>query len=196
MDDPDVVGWLSLRNIAPELVAARDLARALPKEGPLPSWMRFEGRSWRESSHRLIVPLRGPDGRIESLHARALAPREANGRDKAASPARAEIRGLVMAEMRALFMLDGDTAPESLLIVEGVPDFLTWATRYPDNDVVAPAVIGVISGSWSDAVAQRVPAGLRVAVRVHRDDAGRRYAARIRTSLEARCAVHFFSEES
>jgi hypothetical protein len=84
--------------------------------------------------------------------------------------------------------------PAALVIAEGVPDFLTWPTRYSDRDESAPAVIGVISGSWSDAIAARVPDGLRVAVRTHRDDAGRGYASRICASLSPRCVVLCFPE--
>jgi hypothetical protein len=95
-----------------------------------------------------------------------------------------------MADARALAMLAGKARPVALLVAEGVPDHLTWATRYKASDDSAPAVLGVLSGSWSDELAARVPDGLRVAVRVHRDDAGNHYAARICASLAARCEVH------
>jgi hypothetical protein len=139
----------------------------------------------------------GPAGAVESVHARALAPREANGRDKAASPSGAEVRGLVLADARGVSMLRGEYRPASLVIAEGPPDFLTWATRWSDaDDESAPAILGVLAGSWSDEFAARVPSGLRVAVRTHRDGAGEKYAARIVASLVARCAVYRLTEPS
>jgi hypothetical protein len=142
----------------------------------------------------VIVPLYGARGALESLHARSLAPREANGRDKAASPAGAEVRGLVMADTTGVAMLRGEHVPARLMIAEGVPDWLTWATRYSDADEDAPALLGVIAGSWTEAIAERVPSGVRVAVRTHRDNAGAKYADRICASLGARCVVHRFPE--
>jgi hypothetical protein len=182
--------------LSPETVEERDFARALPPTGILPRWMHCPrrdredlGPSWLAGSYRLVVPMRGPGGEIESLHARTL---EKGAEPKAASPAGASVAGLVMADAAAVTMLRGDHQPAQLVITEGVPDFLTWATRWSDADEDAPAVLGVIAGSWTDELAGRVPSGARVAVRTHRDAAGVKYADRICASLAARCAVHRF----
>jgi hypothetical protein len=75
-----------------------------------------------------------------------------------------------------------------VIITEGAPDFLTVATHYGCTEY-APAVLGVVSGSWSDELAARIPTECRVVVRVHRDEAGAKYLAAIRRSLSGRCRV-------
>lgn len=193
--DPEVAAWLAARGLSSAVVAHLDLARALPLAGPaLPGWLRYEGRSWRESSHRLVVPLYGSTGLVESLHARALRPQAP--KDKAASPAGAEVRGLVMADAAGRAMLAGQLAPSRVVVAEGVPDFLTWGTWAGDLTDASTAVLGVISGSWDDALAARVPDGAQVAVRAHRDSTGAKYADRIASTLSARCAVYRFPPES
>ena len=76
-----------------------------------------------------------------------------------------------------------------ILVVEGEPDFLTWATQAAATDFDVPLVIGVISGSWSERLAARLPTGARVIIRTHHDAAGDRYAEAIRETLSHRCAV-------
>jgi hypothetical protein len=127
-------------------------------------------------------------GLLESLHARALAPR--NPGEKAASPAGAEIRGLVMANTLGRRMLEGSTlgdwspaaetvASVGLWVAEGLPDFLTLATNWSDGDAGAPAVLGVVSGSWTETLAARVPDGCEVVIATDPDSAGEKYADRI-----------------
>jgi len=145
----------------------------------LPNWARYRGAPWNETGHRLIVAMHGCSGAIETLHARCVAPKDEKGRDKAASPAGVEIRGSVMADPLAQQLLAGRTWPQwamahDIVITEGVPDFLTWASIGRDT-ADAPAVIGVVSGSWTDAIAARIPPGSRVVVRTHHDDAGNKY---------------------
>ena len=199
-EDAGVSSWIASRGLDAATVEERDLARALPLEGPLPRWMRFEGESWRERGLRVIVPLYGPTGALESLHARCLAPREENGRDKAASPAGAEVRGLVMADALGRLLLsggalaDGTPAAElvarvGVVVAEGVPDFLTWATRWSEAAEDAPAVFGIVAGSWTGDIAEQVPDGAKVCVRTHDDGAGRKYAGVIADSLSERCHV-------
>ena len=75
------------------------------------------------------------------------------------------------------------------LVVEGEPDFLTWATRFSDANETAPGVIGVGSGAWSKGLADRIPDRARVIVRTHDDRAGQKYAAEVIDTLGARCDV-------
>ena len=132
------------------------------------------------------------------MHARAVdAPA---GIPKGLSPAGHTLRGLVMADPLSRLLLsggacgDGESAADvvrrcDLVVAEGVPDFLTWATRWGDAAEDAPAVVGVIVGSWTEAIAARVPDGTSVVVREHADTAGSKYTAKIVASLRERCPV-------
>jgi len=173
---PDVAEAWAARKIDVEAVEKLDLARALRQGAPVPSW----ASSW--VSHRLIVPMYDAAGKLSSVHAR-----RPDGKTKALSPADHAIKGLVFANPLGLLMLEGkplgvEAARKGLIVAEGVPDFLTLAT-------CGRAVLGVISGSWSEEVAERVPAGARVLLATHDDAAGDRYAEKIRESLGSRCGV-------
>ena len=76
-----------------------------------------------------------------------------------------------------------------LVVAEGLPDFLLSATRFSDSREHAPAVIGVISGSWTRELESRIPDATRIALRFHRDEAGRKYASQVSPELRARCEV-------
>jgi hypothetical protein len=75
-----------------------------------------------------------------------------------------------------------------IIITEGPIDFLTVATQFGCSEY-APAVLGVVSGSWSDELAARIPTECRVVVKVHRDGAGAKYRDAICRSLSGRCRV-------
>jgi hypothetical protein len=82
-----------------------------------------------------------------------------------------------------------DGSAPLVVVTEGDPDFMTWGTRFSDADEAAPATFGIFSGSWSPAIAARVPDGTRVSVRTDHDDAGDRYAAVVIDSLRSRCPI-------
>jgi hypothetical protein len=155
-----------------------DLARVIPRGAALPCWARFLGHSWAVT-HRLVVPLFGPAGEMESIHARSLAAIVPGGQAKAASPTGYEVAGLVMANAPARAMLESGELPSGeLLVVEGLPDFLAAAVAEPER-----AVLGILSGSFTPEIAARVPARARVEIRTHDDRAGERYAAQIAAAL-------------
>lgn len=183
---------LEFRGLDPAVIGDRDLARTLPPDGSLPGWARFNGRTWRDSGHLLIVPLCDALGEIQSLHARSLRP----GADpKGLSPAGHASAGLILACPLARQVLGGGIpawwrhpAPPAFIVAEGVPDFLTVACRYGEMEY-APATVGVLSGAWSGEVAARIPDRCRVVIRTHADEAGRKYQAEIAASLCRRCRV-------
>jgi len=72
----------------------------------------------------------------------------------------------------------------TVLITEGVPDFLTWATHTD-----AYVTFGIIAGSWIRGFAECIPPDVRVLIRTHDDDAGHKYAQRIGETLRDRCQV-------
>lgn len=202
--DAEVRNWIRNRGLDYAGIVDRDLMRALPTSLVLPAWARFpllvrEGSaSWLSGPQqfRMIVPMFGATGEIESVHVRALHPTDPKGRDKAASPAGAQVGGLVMADSlaRRVLRADADAVEmilrNGLVIAEGEPDYLTFGTTFPDDVAdTAPGVIGVIAGSWSDEIASRIPTSCRVVVWTHHDEAGAKYATKIIATLHRRCVV-------
>ena len=190
--DAVVGGYLEGRGLNPSGIEwCGDLARALPEDVPMPPWAQCGGRSWSESDHRLIVPLYGPGGDMESLHARCI---DSATQPKGVSPAGHQIGGLVMADGPGQSLLRerawwSDNDPCRVLVVEGVPDYLVASVSVSEEGPCAPAIIGVLSGSWSQAIADRLPDHSVVTVATHDDRAGHRYADTIFQTLKHRCEV-------
>jgi len=203
-DDVEVAKFLESRNITPDKVELSDLARAIPAGARVPRWAgcRFQG-GWLPWSrhHRLVVRGWGAMGTMESLHARALGhlPQDLpKGLWPAAGAGSAS--GLLMAEPLALLLLQGQAPSwwkrKEVVIAEGLPDFLSWATNYSEADANAPAIFGITAGSWSPALAGRIPDDCRVIVATHHDPAGDRYAATIaETFAERNCELRRWTQE-
>ena len=141
---------LDLRAIDPAVIADRDLARALPPAGTLPRWAWHNGQSWRDSGHVLIVPLYDAMGSLRSVHARSMQP---SADPKGLSPAGYSSAGLVLADSFARGLLARGVPaawPASqvptVLVCEGVPDFLANATHYGEWEH-APVTLAVLSGA-------------------------------------------------
>jgi hypothetical protein len=180
-DDPEVSGYLVRRKIDPVLASALRLVRCLPSGARLPRWARYGRQSWAETGHRMLLRVFDHEGRTRSVRAWRVTEGDS---PKRLPPAGHLTAGLVMANRPAWEMLAGrDTAPLRLLVTEGEPDFLTWATKVDDG------VIGLISGSWSEAFAARVPRGSEVPIMTHHDPAGDRYARAVFESLRDKCAA-------
>jgi hypothetical protein len=186
LDDDEVTAWLRSRGLDAIAVEDRDLARALPADG-LPGWARW----WPRHGARCVVPTWGPDGALVALRAR-VTELPFPGGPKALHAIGAPLG--ILADGTALAMLRGDAwvgeaGPVMVIIAEGEPDWLTWATWFGEADS-APAVFGLPgSGSWSSAIASRIPDGAVVAVRTDDDVDGRAYSAAIVRDLARRCSV-------
>lgn len=191
--EPDL---LQVRGLDAAEVQAAELARLLPRTARLPRWARCQGQGWA-ARHRVLVPLYGASGAMESLHARDLQPGAAD--PKALSPTGCLLAGLVMANARGQELLRTGAAPGAgVLVAEGVPDFLTLALLEPER-----AVLGLVGWSWSDDVAARIPDGAPVTIWTHTDaeqvgpdgrprgEAGQKYAQKLVRSLRGRCPVRW-----
>lgn len=192
-DRPDVREALEARGLSPELVAALDLARALdPELPPLAPWARTSGRRWAEAGYALLLPAYAPaDGapRLEmrSLRAWCVDPGRPDHLPKRAAPAGMHTAGLVLADPQARRIIERGE-PARFVVAEGEPDYLSLAA------VAAQAergwgVLGVVAGSWTQAVADLVPAGSVVAVATHDDPAGHGYAHKVAESARDRFDV-------
>jgi hypothetical protein len=194
--DAAAAAYLTGRAIDPGMVDLYQLARALPVDAPAPSWARCRGVSWSRS-HRLILPVFDHSGAMRSLRAWRV-DGENSDAPKRTAPAGKALAGLALACPVARRMLATGQAPSwasagalEIIITEGEPDFLTWATQTSDADEAPPAVLGVVSGAWGEALAARIPDGARVLIRTHGDEAGARFSAAIVASLAGRNVALF-----
>ena len=185
--DIEVAAWLAGRSLDPETIARLDLVRSLPSSPvQLPNWARMGQYSWAQSSHRIIVRFWNAFGNPVTLHARAT---RGSTKPKGISPRGFDIQGAVMANRHGWELLCSGETKRQVLIAEGVPDWLVWSTWAQRTNSTAPAVLGVISGSWTDELARRIPDQARVLIRTHPDKAGDKYADKITASLVSRCTV-------
>ena len=199
--------WLhEARGIDVQNVAELDLARVLgpptAHRGPLPEcihstwakWPPYPFPRWIPASwwprYRLVLPAWTASGSLGSVRLRCPGDPGEN-RPKELAPKGVSAKGLTLADPLGLSLLRGDPDPcwdGSVVLVEGCPDFLTWAARRWRGK--RAAVLGVWSGSWTTDLAARIPAGSKVSIRTHNDPAGDRYATLIAKTLAATCPIH------
>lgn len=175
--DPEVAEWVKARGMNVNHVDGSEVARSIPKRGDLPIWAKFQGKSWRETGHKLIVPMFDHAGDLRSVRACRVI---AGDSPKRLPPGGYRASGLVMACTLAQAMLKGTWIPQRLVIVEGEPDFLIWSSR---TGIAAHARIGLTSGGWTSEIAAKVPVGCEVSLRTDHDEAGERYAREVAATL-------------
>ena len=174
--DHDPLTWLHSRGIDPDTVAAYDLVRMIPDGIELPAW----AGSWSALGYRLVVQAFDSKGQLASLHARYTRPGEAT--IKARWPTGYSMKGLVMANPVAVAMLQGkNRKPGKVVLCEGIPDFLTAATRLP-----GATVFGFTAGSWQGDHAQCIPDGSTVYIMADSDAAGTGYRDKITATFAGR----------
>ena len=174
-ESPEARAWLKSRGLperipnAPFYVLPRDLV-------DVPEW----AQSWQRSGHRALFPLVDYAGHVRSVKARPL------GSGKGKAPAGFPVGKLVLANRAALAVLRGDAGdtPPETIVVEGEPDWLTFAASFADLPV-----IGAASGAWSEAFAQRFPREIGWWIGTDDNEAGDRYAREIAATLRAPAAV-------
>lgn len=177
---------LTRRAIDPRVVDTHELARAITQYTDHPVWARYRGdadeaRRWVDTGHSVILPVYDHDAKMRSVRAWRIV--RGDDAPKRLPPAGCKATGLVLANGLALRMLRGETGPCRVVIVEGEPDYLSVATRWH------VAVIGVLSGSWSEDFAGRLPFGVSVVIRTHCDKAGDRYADTVTKTIVGRGEV-------
>lgn len=188
--DTEARTMLEGRGLDVEHIDALGLARVVPASVSLSPWASFRRQPWTATGHRLVLPVVDHHGDVRSLRAWRIVDGES---PKRLPPAGYRASGLVLACPFARAMLAGNLEglpmPLRIVVVEGEPDFLTWATRFSDADESAPVVLGVLSGSWTSELASRIPDGARIVIRTHADAAGLRYATQVARTLSGRCSV-------
>ncbi len=191
--DSEATAWLRSRGLEPDRIEEQQAARVLGPSMPLPQWAAFRGSRdhavpWTATGHRIVVAMRDCAGAIQSIRARSIVDSDD---PKALPPSGYRSSGIVMACPIATMMLASGAWPAfadgRLVIVEGEPDFLSWAGRSPGPRMLA--VIGITSGAWTPEIAAKVPNDSRVIIRTDLDTAGDKYAEAIRATLEPRCTI-------
>lgn len=184
-EDEDSKWLLEGRGIDPRAAARMGLGRALGSgvgASTLPSWARYRGSEWPALGFRIVVPVFDASGTMRSVRAWRV---KAGDGPKRLPPAGHRASGLVMANRVALDMLASDRgSPCRVVVAEGEPDFFSWSLKAPWMPV-----LGIVSGSWSQDFADRIPYGSELIVRTHHDDAGERYAAEIVKTTRDRAVV-------
>lgn len=194
--DREACTMLVARRIDPALVTSVDLARVIHPQthhSRLPEWARYKGKqavsqSWTKTGHRMIVPVFDCQGQMRSV--RAWRVTDDASLPKRVPPAGHKASELVLANKLAIGWLRGERRPGSLVVTEGEPDTLARSIASPGEFVV-----GVMSGSWHDGFAKRVPYGCEVIIRTHLDNAGERYADAVAKSVEARAIVRRWTKQ-
>lgn len=171
-----------------------DLVRVLPGQFDWPEWISRSVPKF----YPIVIPVYDNIGILRSLRFRAVSTMEKM--PKSLPPRGYELSGLVMADsigrsiLQERYEHDGIKWDGRSVIAEGEPDFLSFCIdERRMNQISASgttyAVFGVVSGSWSDGIAERIPTGSVVAVWTHPDAKGDSYAETIRRSLAGRCEV-------
>jgi len=182
-EDPAGAGWLRSR-LGSDLASRQGLVRILRTDMVWPPECTFRGRAWGALGIRLIVDLYDERGIRRSLRGRNVDP-ACNPEEKAAALAcgPGSSAGLVMANGPGREMLVHGGQGERILVCEGEPDFLQQGAR------LSSPVLGIISGSWTQAFGDRISDGTQVYVATHHDEAGQKYFKKIVDTLAGRCQV-------
>jgi hypothetical protein len=196
--DVEAGNYFSNRGLDIGQLDTMELVRVVPSA--LPAWAVYGRWSWAETGHRSIVPVFDEGGQLRSVRACRVGPGVVPpGQEipKRLPPKGYRAEGLIMANALGRIILASGAIPSwwrkeipmRIVICEGEPDFLTWASAYSDGDELAPAVLGVVSGSWTGNIASRIPDNAQVLIGTHNDTKGDSYAREIGKTLAHRADV-------
>jgi hypothetical protein len=199
-DDESTVAFLLINyGIDAKIVAQKNLARVCLTEidkGIYP-WAGYVNnnnawRSWPAEGRKLVVPLFDATGAMRSIIFRRVGGVSSKNTLKSVGPTGFARRGLVMADDIGRFVLNKGSFPQGwppvgnprVVITEGETDFLKAATSVSTS--YAYMTFGIISGSWTSDIANKIPDGSIVVIATDDDEQGDEYANVIRLSLEDR----------
>lgn len=185
--------WAERRGLDAQQLLERDLVRVLSPIQHVPSICRIGGVPWSEAGYRLLLPVFDQLGNFAALRARHV-----DGADAALSPigeapqagahelmpAQTCSAGLCFSDETGRAMLRGSAAPAEIWIAQNGPDFLTLTDLLGQAE--HRAVLGVFPGSWTPALAARLPSGSRVVLATQASRTGDAHARRIAATLIGR----------
>lgn len=199
LDDSEVAAYLKGRGVDPADVELHNLVRALPPDSYVPRWAYSNKSYWPATGHRALLAMYNASGAFAGIRGRRILT-AADGFPKSLTPCGLSLKGLVLANSLGRLLLQGGSLADgtpaadlvrrvSVIISEGDIDFLACATEAADSDDLAPAVLGIGNGWWTDQIASRIPDGTTVAIRSQGDPRGNEYSRLIGRSLFKRCNV-------
>lgn len=176
--------WLESRGIRTPDRAAASSGELDPARAPDGGWPEWWPWAWATPQRwPLVVPAFDCDGRLRSLHGRAVLP---SAPRKTTWPKDWDAGGLWMMSKAARRMARGSDgpAPARVLLVEGLPDYLDACSWAADDD----AVLGGFSGSFSTLarLAPRIPPDCAIVDLLQNDVAGARYRREAAAALHPR----------
>lgn len=189
LDDAAVARWIcNGRGFGPEAPARLAYAgvRALPPGARCPEWAAMGKRTWAELDYRCLFPQVDAEGAVRSVRARCVGAVPWEGAPKALPPRGHRVAGAVAANRPAGRMLRDRAPMAEVVVVEGEPQWMAACLRWSHA-----AVLGIVAGSWSEALAARVTPGALVTVVTDHNDArgtGDKYAETVASTLK-RCRV-------
>lgn len=200
-----VVRFIEHRKIDPGLVTDLYLGGALP---PLDACATFgdfatggtaDGvpGNWWATNHLYITLLHSvEDDSVVSARARYCGTKKIEAAQKSLGPKGCPVAGAWMrSELVGAYVRGEATAPKIWAICEGEMDFAAVSVALHRLGRADVGVVGIVSGSWTQACADKIPAGATVILLTHSDRAGCIYRDKIARSLGKRRLMvrHLFS---
>lgn len=198
--DSRACAWLKLRHLDPGAIEAKGLARALTPAAPHPGrdikfpadydlsrpgsyfdgWAAFRHKAGHRVVIRTLTIKRWASFRTRSTRSGA------------------EVKELPVDQLGAAgqfvankpiedWILNGGPCPQKWIIDEGSTDYLTDATHDADDPSVG--VVGIWRGSWTQELADEIPNGTEIVIKVDSDDTGKEYQLDIARTLRGRCKL-------
>ena len=168
--------------------------------GYWPAWAKTGGARWCDTGYGALIPLFDHRGDLRSLKARwttlNAAPPDSV---KSAGPFGYDVRGVVMCNAQALFILktgawqdDTPRDQRELWIAEGEPDLAVVTYRLHNSARPMRAAIGIHPGAWTAQIAARVPKDSTVVLASDPDKAGDKLAEVVQRTLQGRATIKRF----
>ena len=179
-EDQMVRDFLSFRKFDLDLLAQTGMVKAIPLRSQY-NWPAWWPASW-SPVWRLVTPAFEINGKVASLHARAVS---SNGiKPKSRWPKGCEANGLLLANKQGVRLLRGkqEGELEALLICEGITD-LFRASSAAIHEKMNVAILAGTSGSFSRINKISIPDNLDIVVCTDPDQAGDAYAETIKKNL-------------
>jgi len=171
-----------------------------------PAWAVTRAGRWCDTGYGALIPLFDERGELRSVKARWTTPERLDEETgeviggapdgmKSVGPFGFDLRGLVMANVQALYLLARGTWQEDtpreqreIWLCEGEPDFQVATYRLHNSPRPLRACFGLHPGAWTAAIARRVPRDSIVVNAEDPDRGGDKIADVVQRTLQGQVA--------